>query len=467
MRLFTLILLVFGGLITDLYANTLVYVKVTTPSVFQLQYTLTKADGEVTTYRVTLDSKKGDAYFPVDIEASQFVSFQYGKNQFNLFLEPNNDVTAYFDAQNLAKTLRFEGSGAENNNCLAQFTRAFRNEKQTQWKAEYLSPTIDAVTVKRAKQSDVATYWSIVKSEKEAEIQFLESWQSRIHKKVYSHLWKNANYTHDTKLYAYLLAFDFLDKDELKQIHNKFFSAHSFNYTDYDRNNSDVFINALKAYLHSEMVLMKIEPTENALYEVIGKRLSDFDKYNLQKMLFLEVYYKSGSTTLAQQKFETFAKECPFKELTKEVQYVLEGHLNTFIKEQAPDVQYETSEGVVANLSNFKGKVVYISYWASWCKPCIEGFQKHSELRQRLQSEGIVLLNLNIDDDPAKYRNTLARLSLTGINAQPIDMSKVKQQYNLYTIPAYFIVDKHGNFAALPNKEGRDVVSEFRRLLME
>jgi thiol-disulfide isomerase/thioredoxin len=467
MRLFALILLVLGGLITDLSANALVYLKVSTPSVCELQFSLTKSDKERITYRITLDSKKGDAYFPVDIEEPQFVDFQYNKTQFKLFIEPNNDIIAYFDAQNLLKTLRFEGVGAENNNCLAQFQRLFRYEKQHVWKAAYLSPLIDEVTEKRAKQSDVTTYQSIVKGEKESEIQFLDSWQHQIHKKVYSYLWKDATYMHDTKLYAYILAFDFLDKDELKQIHSKFFSTHTFNYTDYDRNDTEVFTNALKAFVHSELVLAKNEPTENAIYEVIGKRLGDYDKFNLQKKLILEIFYKTSSTTLAQQKFELYAKECPFKELVKDIQFTLEGHLNTFIKEHAPNVQYETAEGVVANLSDYKGKVVYISYWASWCKPCLEGFQKYSDLRSKLQAEGVILLNLNIDDDPAKYRNTLSHITLAGINAQPIDMTKVKQQYNLYSIPAYYIVDKKGNLAILPNKEGRDIVHEFRRLMME
>ena len=78
-----------------------------------------------------------------------------------------------------------------------------------------------------------------------------------------------------------------------------------------------------------------------------------------------------------------------------------------------------------------------------------------------------MLLNLNIDDDMAKYKTALTRLGLSGTNVRPVDMVKAKQLFGVYSIPAYFIVDKNGNLAILPNKEGRDVVGEFRKLVME
>lgn len=443
------------------------YVKVESPSVFQLDCSLKNAENEPISYHVKLKNGSGDAFFAFDIETPQIVRFHYNATDFTLFVEPESDLKVFFKANNIQKTLRFEGLGAENNNCIAQFWKHFRTDKMGNWYSEYLKPDIDAATESRARGLDAENYLSIVRGEKEAELDFLTTWKERISKQLYSYLWKEAAYTNDTKLYAYFLLNDYLSKEDMRQISAKFFSNPGFNYTDYERNETPVFINALKTYIHFQVIAAKYESDAKTLYDVISNKLSGYDKFYCQKELLLEAFSKTQDATLAKQKYETFYKTCPFKDLIKSLQFAFDTQLDGLTREQAPDLEFDPENGFVSRLSAFKGKVVYVSFWASWCKPCIEGFQKYADMRQKLQSEGIVLLNLNIDDDINKYRTASARLSLAGINAQPIDMAKAKQLFNVYSIPAYFIVDKNGNFATLPNKEGRNVVEEFKKLTME
>ncbi len=443
------------------------YVKIESPSAFQLDCSLQNAENEPISYHVKLKNPSGDAYFAFDIEKPQMVRFQYQTTVFMLYIEPQNDLKIFFKARDVHKSLRFEGLGAENNNCIAQFFQHFRTDKMGNWYAEYLKPDIDAVTESRARGLDAERYLSIVHSEKEAELDFLNNWKERINKYLYSYLWKEVAYTNDTKLYAYFLLNDYLSKDEMRQVSAKFFSNQGFNYTDYERNETPVFINALKTYIHFQAVAAKYEADAKTLYDIISNKLSGYDKFYCQKELLLEAFNKTQDATLVKQKYEVFYKTCPFKELIKSLQFAFDTQLDGITREQAPDLEFDQENGFVSRLSAFKGKVVYVSFWASWCKPCIESFQKYADMRQKLQGEGIVLLNLNIDDDIIKYRTASARLSLAGINAQPIDMAKAKQLFNVYSIPAYFIVDKNGNFATLPNKEGRNVVEEFKKLAME
>jgi thiol-disulfide isomerase/thioredoxin len=447
--------------------STSFYVKVENPSVFRLDCSLRNAKNEPIGYHITLKQASSDAYFAFDVETPQIVRFQYNTSIFNLFVEPENDVQIFFNASNVLKTVRFEGLGAENNNCIAQFNKNFRADKKGNWYAEYLKPDIDAVTESRTRGLDAETYLSIVKGEKEAELDFLSSWKERINKQLYSYLWKDVAYTSDTKLYAYFLMNEYLAKDEMRQAAAKLLNNQGFNYTDYERNETPVFINALKTYIHSQVVIAKYEADAKTLYDIISNKLNGYDKFYCQKELLLEVFSKTQDATLAKQKYEIFYKTCPDKDLVKALQFVLDAQLDGLTREQAPDIEFDQENGYVSRLSAFKGKVVYVSFWASWCKPCIESFQKYADMRQKLQNEGVILLNLNIDDDVSKYRTASARLALTGINAQPIDMAKVKQLFNVYSIPAYFIVDKNGNFATLPNKEGRNVIEEFKKLTME
>ncbi len=51
----------------------------------------------------------------------------------------------------------------------------------------------------------------------------------------------------------------------------------------------------------------------------------------------------------------------------------------TVVKEYAPDFEMTLADGTKKRLSDFQGQVVYLSFWASWCGPCIKGFEKHRE----------------------------------------------------------------------------------------
>jgi len=135
-------------------------------------------------------------------------------------------------------------------------------------------------------------------------------------------------------------------------------------------------------------------------------------------------------------------------------------------EEQAPDFKFITEDRQIKNLSDYKGQVVYLSLWASWCKPCISNFQKYKDLRKELASEGVVLLNVSIDTKEAKWQKALTTVdNLNGINAYPFDYNSVIRAYDISRIPAYHIIDKNGNFVYLSDKQNRNVLEEFKAWL--
>ena len=68
----------------------------------------------------------------------------------------------------------------------------------------------------------------------------------------------------------------------------------------------------------------------------------------------------------------------------------------------AEDIPLELN-GKAAHLSDLRGKVVVLNYWATWCPPCVEETPSLIELNKRLASRNGVVLGVSVDDDEAAY----------------------------------------------------------------
>ncbi len=456
----------FSLFFSTLYSTPYFYLKVENPSVWTAECALQNAQNELRVYKIDLNPTTHDAQFALEIEEAKFVTITYAGQSFPIFVEPTDDIKIFFTNNALLKTLRFEGSGAENNEVLTTFKRRFQSDELSDFNTKFLSPTIDEATKNRALSSDATTFLSLINADKEAALQFLDEAKPRMHKKLYSTLWKELNYLHDAQLYAFFLLKN-MSPDEYRLTTQQFFPFKGFNYTDYERNETSVFRNALKTFIHYQTKRFDGIEDTNTLYETIEKKLTGYDRFWLEKELLIEILNKTSNPSFGRQHIEQFRKNCTFPELIKEVDDVYDSYLDVTERAEAPDLQLVTLDNTPLYLKNFRGKVVYISFWASWCQPCISNFAKYAELRNRLNTEGVVLLNVSIDEQPAQFKNAVAQHNILGLNVQPMDLAATKKLYNLYAIPSYFIVDKQGKFTHLSDQKGRDIISEFKKLVAE
>lgn len=136
--------------------------------------------------------------------------------------------------------------------------------------------------------------------------------------------------------------------------------------------------------------------------------------------------------------------------------------------QKATDFSFKTIEGKDTALSTYEGEVVYISFWATWCKPCLQNFEKYNDTRTKLEDMGIVLLNVSIDKNKKAWESYLSDAPfLNGVNVHVSDVDAIQDIYNLYSIPAYEILNKNGEFVYLSTEGGRDIFSEFKGWLEE
>jgi len=144
---------------------------------------------------------------------------------------------------------------------------------------------------------------------------------------------------------------------------------------------------------------------------------------------------------------------------------------NTIIEEEvvrefAPDFEIAMDDGRRKNLSDFRGEVVYLSFWASWCGPCIRGFNNYRKMRSSMEEIGVVMLNVSIDDDHDKWKAAIKEYQPTGKHGI-VSHDEVRELYQLYNVPLYEIVGKGGQFLYLSDEPDRDILENFRKFIEE
>ncbi len=136
----------------------------------------------------------------------------------------------------------------------------------------------------------------------------------------------------------------------------------------------------------------------------------------------------------------------------------------------APDFALPSALGENLRLSEYRGDVVMINFWATWCGPCRQEMPLLDELYTRYQRVGFSLLGVNIDDDSTR---AVAMIRDLGVNF-PVLFDADKEVSKLYAVeamPVTVLVDREGTVRYVHNgyKPGYEekYLDQIRALLRE
>lgn len=100
--------------------------------------------------------------------------------------------------------------------------------------------------------------------------------------------------------------------------------------------------------------------------------------------------------------------------------------------------------GESVELSNFKGKYVLLDFWASWCKPCIKGFDEVLKpLYQKYQNNKFEIVGINVDEDREEWLQALKKLDLPWKQVRAKE-ENIMRDFNVSGLPHYALIDKQG-----------------------
>jgi peroxiredoxin len=107
------------------------------------------------------------------------------------------------------------------------------------------------------------------------------------------------------------------------------------------------------------------------------------------------------------------------------------------------EIQLKDVFGNTVSLSDFRGKVVFLNFWATWCPPCVIEMPSMQKLHRRFKDKNFVMVAINSQETDAQVKSFLdkSKLSFTAL----LDSSgEVGTGFDVYALPTTFVLDKEG-----------------------
>jgi thiol-disulfide isomerase/thioredoxin len=114
--------------------------------------------------------------------------------------------------------------------------------------------------------------------------------------------------------------------------------------------------------------------------------------------------------------------------------------------EVLPSIDFELSnlKGLNEKLSDYKGQVVFLNFWATWCGPCKSEMPSMEIVYNKLKDKGFVILAVDLGEDQSKVQKFVDEYKLTF----PVvldETNAVGSMYNAQSIPTTYLIDRDGN----------------------
>lgn len=140
------------------------------------------------------------------------------------------------------------------------------------------------------------------------------------------------------------------------------------------------------------------------------------------------------------------------------------------IGNELPNAQAGVVGGGEDQLSNYRGKVILLDFWATWCVPCVANLPKVVKLKEELAGTSFEVIAISVDDsDEAVIEFMEERMALPFVNWRVGMNSELYRDWNINGVPTYFLIDEHGviqargGFAGIPER-AKELVKEMKAL---
>jgi peroxiredoxin len=385
-----------------------------------------------------------------DLSAAMPVHFTYAGQSTRLYLLPGDQLRLALDFKDFDKSLVYSGRGSAANNYLAQ----------SQWKFEYSPPGNEPRPQDQFKPSTTPTDMrAYADAFRHKQLAFLASYaqahplpasfrrdaEFTIALQWGTHLLNYAGY-HRAQSGAALPAsyFDFIKELPLAELDQHFRSID-------EHAQIGQFLNAYQNRLLPSGQLSPDPAAGPRLYQLATAELGNtrFRDILLQMLIFDKLRDDLPGVLAF---YPTFRLHNRDSAVAQNLRQTIAQRQQLGDGKPAPAFTLVDNTGKTVSLSDFKGKVVYLDFWGTWCGPCMrEMTESAPALKKQFVGRDVVFLYISVGDPEAKWKQTLADKQFTSSNSVHL-RSATNVEATVYQVngyPSYFLIGRDGRFIKL------------------
>lgn len=191
--------------------------------------------------------------------------------------------------------------------------------------------------------------------------------------------------------------------------------------------------------------------TDAAISNQIKQAISD-NKDDIATLMFLDQFPKEQNAALHEAVINALYKKYPNHPIVKERYSIMNSPAGkTGIGAMAPELAFPDPEGNIRKLSDLRGKVVLVDFWASWCGPCRRESPNVRNVYQKYHDKGFEVFSVSLDRDANSWKKAIKDDQLVWPN-HVSDLkywsSEAAAIYGVRSIPAMFLLDREGRIVA-------------------
>lgn len=387
------------------------------------------------------------------------VELVYGNESAPLYLEPGFELQVTFTAGKMLKTLKYSGQGANENNYLTLHAYRFDEEEDYQTLPDNVKLSeIEFLQFLDYRKEDQLAIFEKKISAKPVSEYFRQLILAEIDYSYANDRLTFFNMRELMRLPVQLSPstsyFDFLQELDMEQPANLeaiSFPAFLRNYIKFIGEQAQLEAGDIHYYKKA--------------YEQVSHTLQGQARVMAQAYLIRQSL-QQGNVLHVPAMLQDFRQHIAVADVYATLLQQYESHPGLGIGSAAPGFSLQDINGQLVSLSDFKGKIVYLSFWRTDCGLCMVEQLHAQELARKLQPHDVVLINIGVDDNEQAWRNVVQSRGFGGVQlylrGQGNDLAR---QYGLKDVPAYFLIDEDGTI--LSTKPRRPIDREAEKEILQ